>query len=652
MHFQAAPASNLKLQISIWEIGVEVGILVATALSFGGWILSALGCLTPSGYFTWFVFIIIGLWIWIRRRGYEWRGFPWHSFTKNLSNPFAGLYVFLFLAQAIGGGVYPPTNYDGLTYRLPRVLHYLNAHCWYWTGSWNDRMDFSALGYEWLMAPLLAFTHSDRLLFLPNLFSYAVLPSLVFTTFRGLGVGARISRYWMWLLPCAYSLVLQAGSIGNDAFALPFLLASLTFSARARSRRSHSDAYIAILAMALLTGVKASNIPLLLPCLIAFLPGLPQFLNPLSRRPELVRLALVSLLGMTVSFIPMAFINWRMTGDWSGDPRNSHLVKVKSPVFGIAGNTLQLLEENLEPPILPNAASINSGIEVGMQSSFLHRIRDEFPRLSLGVNDLAGEEAAGLGIGLTVLGFAFYSVMISNLSKIKSIWTNSSKKQTGLLVSLAAWVAIFTFMAKLGSESAPRIATPYYPLLFILPSLLPCCESFTRARCWLVCSWIAAASVMPAVILSPARPLFPVQQMVNWLESRVPGHVLALRMKTVYEVYSQRSDPQSAVRESLPAGARVIGFAGTADESEISFWHPFGGRAVRDLRPVGSKKLPQPSGVDAIVTSDWGCNDRFGRTPETLASAMGWTVSKPLIIRSRAGASARRWYILQPSDRE
>ena len=71
-------------------------------------------------------------------------------------------------------------------------------------------------GLEWLSAPLLLFTKSDRGLFLVNFLPFLLLPGLIFSVLTRLGVRARVAWHWMWLLPTGYNFLLQGGSLGND----------------------------------------------------------------------------------------------------------------------------------------------------------------------------------------------------------------------------------------------------------------------------------------------------------------------------------------------------------------------------------------------------------------------------------------------------
>src|SRR5258705_12461599 len=117
----------------------------------------------------------------------------------------------------------------------------------------NDR----ACGIEWLSAPLLLFTKSDRGLFLLNFIPFLLLPGVVFSLFRRLGVRPKVAWQWMWLLPTGYTFLLQAGSTGNDTFPTIYALAAIDFACRAIVSRRSSDFWHSILSVALLTGAKA-----------------------------------------------------------------------------------------------------------------------------------------------------------------------------------------------------------------------------------------------------------------------------------------------------------------------------------------------------------------------------------------------------------
>src|SRR5208337_2610758 len=218
---------------------VRLWLWISAFASAAGWTLSAFGQLNRTGYGIAFAVFVILLFLGRKELGlvpggklFCWKKFL-HRFRRPLPLCFATLAVLIFL----GGVIYPPTNYTGLSYRLPRALQWLAHGQWFWIHTPDYRMNDRACGIEWLTAPLLLFTKSDRALFLLNFIPFLLLPGLVFSMFTRLGVRARVAWQWMWLLPTGYIYMLQAGSAGNDAFSTVYALAAIDFGLRARTSR-------------------------------------------------------------------------------------------------------------------------------------------------------------------------------------------------------------------------------------------------------------------------------------------------------------------------------------------------------------------------------------------------------------------------------
>lgn len=151
--------------------------------------------------------------------------------------------------------------------------------------------------FEWLSAPLILFTRTDRLLFLINLASYLMLPGLIFSVFTRLQVRPRTAWWWMWFLSSGWCFALQAGSDVNDSFAAIYPLAAVDFALRARESKRVADLWLSVLAAALLTRVKQNNIPLALPWAMAAWPSVRLLLA----RP--VASTLVGATGLLVSAV-------------------------------------------------------------------------------------------------------------------------------------------------------------------------------------------------------------------------------------------------------------------------------------------------------------------------------------------------------------
>src|SRR3984957_19098784 len=221
---------------------VAIWIWLCVYLNCAGWGLSAIHQLNACGYA---VVLLVGaaaFFIWGQK--FSGRLFPhilWLKLRRRFRRPFPLAFLILAAMAFLGGAIYAPNNFDGLTYRIPRILHWLPAGQWHWIHTPDARMNTRACGFEWLSAPLIELTNTDRWLFLINIASFLLLPGLVFSVFTKLGVRRRVAWHWMWIVPTGYCFLLQAGSIGNDLFGAPFALAAVDFALRAKISKSPRD---------------------------------------------------------------------------------------------------------------------------------------------------------------------------------------------------------------------------------------------------------------------------------------------------------------------------------------------------------------------------------------------------------------------------
>ena len=614
-------------------------ILLCSWMVCTGWVLSALHQLNADGYvLSLLLFGCISIWWLSNCSGHkQWisRGL-FSRLWRRFREPLPLIYLVYLLAAFIGGIIHAPGNYDALCYRLPRILHWCSEGQWHWIGAFNIRMDYSATGFEWLMAPLLIIFKTDRLFFLINVISYSLLPGLIYSVLVGLGIRRRVAWYWMWLLPTAYCFVLQAGSIGNDMFATVYFLASAGFALRAARMSSWSDAAISILSAALMTGAKASNLPLLLP--LAFL--MAGMVRVLVRRPW--KSLVLAVVACGVCFLPMAAMNLSHTGDWTGDPSNSEKMKLSNPLAGLAGNFMQLSLDAVIPPVFPTAKSWNAASERLFGKKSFRSLRDQYPRIGLSVGELATEEGAGLGLGLFIL------CCIGLVFSIGYRFCGGFSRPA-MIFGLLSCVALAAFMAKLGSESAARLAAPYYagiviPLLALRSQVLLVAKGW-----WKLLALACALSVLPAVLLNPARPLIPVPILISMANGLHAPESVITRIRMVYSVYAGRSDSLAQLRDHLPADSKRIGFAGAGNEPEYSLWKPFWERIVLD---VGSKERIDPNDFDAdcIVASEEGIRARFDLPVETYARSMGGVIVYKARIPIFAGKEPSQWLVIVPQE--
>ncbi|HUC85791.1 MAG TPA: hypothetical protein VL970_11410 [Candidatus Acidoferrales bacterium] len=567
---------------------VRIWIMVSVLASVSGWILSAFGQLNGTGYA---LVAVPGL----AGAIFLWRAFPvdarafsvkrlWWRFSRPLPLAFAGLAALAFL----GGALYAPGNYDGLAYRLPRVLHWLAQGHWHWIHTANYRMNDRNCGFEWLMTPVFLATRSDRGLFLVNFVPFLLLPGLVFSVLTRLGVNARVTWHWMWLLPTGYNFLLQAGSLANDAFAAVYALAAVDFALRAAASGRISDVWFSLLAAALLTGAKSGNLPLLLPWLVVFLP-VSSLLLPRLRAPDIARpgfqffsrllasLAVI-LAALLASFLPTAILNRHYCGDWTGLSLESPAIVMRHPLIGMGGNLVIFLLCNFCPTIFPFAGWWNQVVPDRLPAGLAALIHSNFEANFCRLGEIPTEEWSGLGFGLSCL---LVATVMANFAH-RPPQPTARCGWTCLAAVIAPYMSLLFFFAKSGMMTLARLVSAYYPLL--LPALLrgPGAAVVVRQTWWRCAMAIVLLLAAAAVVLTPARPLWPANRVLSNLGA-IGSKPFAKRIRDVYLIYAERPDPLAQARAALPADCRIVGFVGAPDDPEISFWRPYGDRLVEDI---------------------------------------------------------------------
>jgi hypothetical protein len=510
--------------------------------------------------------------------------------------PLPVLFYLSILLNFVSGLIYAPNNYDALSYRIPRLLAWLSNHGWYWISTSNQRMNFSGTVQEWLFSPLLDASQSDRLLFLLNLAVYSLLPYLFFSIFYRLGIRPRVSWWWMWLLPLSMGIVLQAGGIGNDLLGVFFFLAAVDTALRFRETLAPGLMYCSILSISLCTGVKLSNLPLVLPWLVLVVPATREIMR-LGWR-----VVIVALLALIVSITPTIALNQTYTGNWTGDPGNQYEMHLQNPLAGMVGNSVLIAANNLIPPILPAA----NRLEVYLNDLPFFRsgswLALNFPQFRIFLNELPQEEASGLGM---LLVFLFIWSMIqatwSRAVVSESGWPGVISKRS-IQFFLAMAVATLSFMSMLGSLSAARLFLPYSSTIVAFGLWIRDPSKLVRTRAWRFAVLASATVTLMVVIVSPSRPLFPVKLTLRAV-STFASSSLVDRAAIVYETYAHRADAFAEIRNDLGKDDRVLGLISSGNDLETSLWLPIGSRRIVHVLPLTTIEELSDMGVHKVLVS-------------------------------------------------
>jgi hypothetical protein len=606
-------------------------------LNFAGWTLSALHELNARGYAAVLAVWLVVFLVW--RKNTSPQILPqirWSKCRRRFHRSFPMAFLILASLAFLGGALHPPTNYDALAYRLPRVLHWLAADQWQWIHTIFSRINNRSCGMEWVSAPFLALLKTDRLLFLINIVSFLLLPGLVFSVFTRLGVRRRVAWHWMWLAPTGYGFLLQAGSIGNDLFGAVFALASVDFALRARISGWSSDFFASILAAAMMTSAKTSSLPLLLPWAIAILPS---FKLPL-RLP--LKTFAVSVLAIFASALPTMYLNQKFSHDWSGAKLNNENVRYAT-LLKTGANAVLLTIENFEPPVFPAADRWNRAVENNLPPRLEEPLAKliESPGSKFHLDEMQIEENAGLGFGVSAL------LLIS----VVAAFFARGKKSSGATTwqTCARWspaISLLAVLAESNLATIARVLVPYY--LLLLPPLLAGAghERLVRIGWWRASAFAVFLIAAGLLILSPARPLFPTMKILESARAHDSSSRLPARMERVYPVYRDRNDAFAPARDILPPGLKVLGLT-TYDDPETSLWRPFGSRRIEHVCPDDTAEQLRARGVEFILVRDEVFGIWFKGSLDGWLKKMNAQVVQTIPLTLRASAGPRDWHLVK-----
>lgn len=608
-------------------------------LNCAGWALSALHQLNARGYAVALVLGLGALLVWRKKSPAQIDpNVRREKYFRRFRRPFPLAFLILSAMAFLGGVLYAPTNYDALGYRLPRVLHWLAADRWHWIHTLLPRINTRSCGIEWVSAPFLALLKTDRPLFLINTVSFLLLPGLVFSVCTRLGVRRRVAWHWMWIAPTGYCFLLQAGSIGNDLFGAPFALAAVDFALRAKASQSSRDFFASILAAAMMTSAKTASLPLLLPWAIALLPSLKL----LCRWP--LRTAAVFVIAIFASALPTIVLNIHFSGEWSGaeltrnHPEHAALLRT-------AVNTGLIVVDNFTPPVFPSAGTWNRAVTNLIPARVTERLAAamlephaaNFPAAELQI-----EEAAGLGLGVSLLLLA---------SVLAVVFTRKDQPSAGrscwlVCVRWSPVVSLLAVMIQSNLMGIGRILAPYY--LLLLPVLLAAAghERLLRQSWWRTAAFMVFLIAGGLLVISPARPLFPVQILVQKMAAQSSPSKLSARIVEVYGVYARRNDGFAPARALLPPGLTVLGTV-TGDDSEASLWRPFGSRRIEHVCPDDTAADLQAHGIEYVLLREDTLNDLFHCSLDDWLKKMNAQVVQKFQLNLRASFGPLDWYLVK-----
>jgi hypothetical protein len=439
----------------------------------------------------------------------------------------------------------------------------------------------------------------------------------------------------MWLLPAGYGFALQAASIGNDLPAAYFALASCHFALLWKKNANTRDLHLSLLAAGLMTAIKPTTLPILLPIAFLFLTRFSHLL-----RKPLATLAVV-ILGATASFLPNAVINHLKGGDWTGAAIENPFYGKVEPLIGLSGNLINLTLQNLAPPVFPIAQKWNA-IVASITPKNYHEImvqNFESGGANFAAPDFQGEEWAGLGAGLTILILA---------ASIVAFHRNGRARIPAWVLCL--WssfiIAIIAYFLKAGMTTVGRHVLPYYIPLLAPLLLLPGHSALLKSRSWRLAAMIVMLSTIGLTIITPSRPLWPANTAFERFASENASPFLR-RIRTGYEVYGGRADVLGPLREALPTGVHTIGYINFGPAPQAALWKPYLQRRLIQILPGDPIEAFTKVGGRHIIINTRDFEIHMGSTPESWIASHRATIRSSHSIRTLVKEPASVWWVVE-----
>lgn len=561
---------------------------------------------------------------------------------RRFKRPLPLLFAITVLLSFLGGIIYVPVYGDALCYRLPRLFHWVAEGKWHWIHTGDPRLNVVGPNTEWLWAPIWVLTRSEKWCFLISFISFLFLPGVTFAYYRRIGISSRTAWTWMWLLPTGYCYAFQASSIASDGYCATFALASVLLVFRARERRNASDLICSLLAVSLITGVKQTNL------LLVVLWAIPM--AKAIRIVPIPKLAAVAgiVVAVLISFIPISYLNQKHTGNWKGFPKNTNTrfdqgkLEPDSVFWGIAGNTFAITAQNLLPPYFPWADRWNIAMERFVDSPQGKHLRS-FERFGFLLRAPA-EHNGGLGIGLSIL------ILISLVAGIGVRSARSSQLQPeSLLLIGMPWLLLLVFMAKISVFQNARYLAPYYPFLLPLFFRQRGYDRLIKKSGWRLGAYFASLLTIFMIIVSRQRPLWPGNFVASLIESRPSGAAFGRRVRNAFAFSDESPRTARWLRQELPASENIVGYAAEIGYSEAAIWHTPTVKNVWRFLPEDKIESLRSRGIRYLLVEPSFRNDERGRILiDQLAKEGAEVVSKSDVHFGPESAPEELWLMRIP----
>lgn len=474
-------------------------------------------------------------------------------------------FLILFGLITLAGCLYTTSVLDSLSYRIPRMLMWLQEGRIHYVENPDFRMNFMTPVWEFATTPVYQ-ASGFRFLWLGSGISWMLLYLAFVFLSRKLGADPEKAR-WLAIIPSAsVGFVLQAASTMNDIWASSFVVISLAFIVAFEETPNFRDLVSSGIALSLAAGAKPHFAVFALPWIIWLVCSKNRPFRMVQWKWSLPVLALALACSPLITF----FSNHQHYGSLKG-PAGEGGFGLGGPWVNMSLGSCMMLWQLVQPPLNPLARSLEAWNKSWIETSGLHEVA---PRFKLICREIAMVDGASLGmIASLVLVIGLLLVLIRKPRPPRWIWFAALAGFGGYLIAVSQVVPGTLGRSFIGFTTLG------------MPACLAGLSHFSR-------KWIATAASVTVLVsavglaFSPSHPLWPAKTLAA-AQPRVAHHL------SKYLEYQQRAVAGKSLIQDLPAGVTEIGVLSMDDQSLIHLW---GDRE----RPLKVRFYPQSITLEEI----------------------------------------------------
>ena len=455
--------------------------------------------------------------------------------------PFLILLALIILA----GTIYPTAVLDSLSYRIPRILMWLQEGRVHFIDNPDARLNFMTPVWEFASTPIYQ-ASGFRFLWLGSAVSWCLLYLSMNVLIKSLGADPKTSR-WLSIIPASsVGFVLQAASTMNDIWSAALVSISLAFnvSFEMDSERNFRNIVCSGLALALAAGAKPHFAILALPWIIWFFFSNSRPLAAVSWK----WVPAAALLAILCSPIPTFISNHLHYGNWTG-PAGDGSFGLGSPWQNLLFGGVMFLWSVFQPSVNPWAQRMGDFAD-SVITGAAGNVPNRFQLIS---QQVAVVDTAS--IGLIVASVVIIGIIIA-------LRSSSTSPKWAKLSAITGIACILIAISQVVPGTLGRSFIGFLVLLIPLGLV-----GFLRLdRRWIVAlSSLSVTTGILALALSPGHPLWPAHTLAKW------NPKLSEFLKP-YLAFQERGRAGISLCHKIPPDAGEIAVLANGDQNLIHLW--------------------------------------------------------------------------------